>query len=421
MEPYEEMRRATQILLDMANPRSGGGAKRLSGGFVPPVVPAAKPASVITPYPQQTAPAATSVFTPYGVETPQANTVTSYGSSAVQTPKASYGSASNVRSKHLSGTQKISKAFDDVGSWFKRKFARKGEFAVYEDKSDRTDPAYAPPYVSAYDPYAPTLPRAPPIPEVDRSNLTGTSIAESGYESSGHSRHDSGRGLKQAKKPMVHLSPAKRLLKVTGGRALATAAELTTFKDSFTLESIDELALGLEDPDWKVRTRAILGLEIVAEQYGLPAVARVKNQILSLNGAPQSSLRTAANRFYAAIKDVVPVDDVSGVSAFNFLDAHGIDEVELEGKQILEENVGDEVVEIPVLEKEDAPVYQKVTEENVEEEKVEEEKIKEKAEEEKVEEEKIEEKVGEQQDEKPSEEGGEKEEETTEVDHCDDE
>jgi hypothetical protein len=128
---------------------------------------------------------------------------------------------------------------------------------------------------------------------------------------------------------------------------LATAAELTEFKDSLTVESIDELSVGLEDKDWKVKTRAILGLEIVAEQYGLPAVAKVKNQILSLNGAPQASLRTAAQRFYAAIKDVVPLDPAVEISAFSFMDGKDEEAVEenSEGEKMEEDKKEDAVPE----------------------------------------------------------------------------
>ena len=115
------------------------------------------------------------------------------------------------------------------------------------------------------------------------------------------------------------LSPAKKLMKVTGGRAMANAQELTAFRDSFTAESIDELCAGLEDKDWKVKVRAILGLEVIAEAYGLPAVARAKQSVLSLTGSPQKSLMTAATRFYAAIKDVEPAAPEQ-VSAFSFLE-----------------------------------------------------------------------------------------------------
>jgi hypothetical protein len=300
----------------------------------------------MTPYPQQT----TSVFTPYGVESGPSG-VTSYSSTSVSAPKASYGSSSNVHGTHLSGTQKISKALDDVGSWFKKKFARKGEFAVYDDKADRPEQHHTDAFVPGYDPYSSPHPHG--SPEADRSHLSGSSFSDPfGHGSAGQGgRRDAGRGLSHAKKPTALLSPAKKLMKVTGGRALATAAELTTFKDSFTVESIEELSIGLEDPEWKVRTRAILGLEIIAEQYGLPAVARVKNRILGLNGAPQASLRTAANRFYAAIKDVVPLDAAAAISAFSFLDGHDgdVEEDKEEGQKLQEDRVDDAV---PVPEEE---------------------------------------------------------------------
>jgi hypothetical protein len=108
------------------------------------------------------------------------------------------------------------------------------------------------------------------------------------------------------RKPPANLTPAKRLLKVTGGRALATAEELRAFHDALSVESIAELTAGLNDRDCKVRVLSILGLELVGERYGLQAVAQTKQLVLSLNGAPQASLRTTAVRFYGALKGITP-------------------------------------------------------------------------------------------------------------------
>jgi hypothetical protein len=116
----------------------------------------------------------------------------------------------------------------------------------------------------------------------------------------------------------VNLTPAKKLMKVTGGRPLANADELRAFHDALSVESIAELVVGLDDADWKVRVRAILGLELAGERYGLQAVAHAKPRVLGLNGSPQASLRTAAVRFYQAIKDVKPGPPAER-SAFSFI------------------------------------------------------------------------------------------------------
>jgi hypothetical protein len=83
-----------------------------------------------------------------------------------------------------------------------------------------------------------------------------------------------GNTPRQARKPALTLTPAKKLLKITGGRALANADELRAFNNALSVESIDELIEGLADADWKVR--AILGLELAGERYGLQAVAKAK-------------------------------------------------------------------------------------------------------------------------------------------------
>lgn len=126
--------------------------------------------------------------------------------------------------------------------------------------------------------------------------------------------------LTAPKKKPGPTTPGKKLLKVTGGRTMATANELNQFKQAMTVESIDELIEGLSDQDWKVRVRAILGLEIVGESYGLGAVSKCKNTVFGLVNAPQASLRTAATRFYESIKDVAPLSSTEGLAAFNFGD-----------------------------------------------------------------------------------------------------
>jgi hypothetical protein len=110
-------------------------------------------------------------------------------------------------------------------------------------------------------------------------------------------------------------SPTAKLLKVPGGRAIPTNGELTAYGASLTPDSVEELRQGLGDADWKVKVRAIAGLEVFGGKYGLGTVASVKEQVEALKGAPQASLRTAATRFFDAIKDVEPTAEPS---AFDF-------------------------------------------------------------------------------------------------------
>jgi hypothetical protein len=110
-------------------------------------------------------------------------------------------------------------------------------------------------------------------------------------------------------------TPTSKLLKVTGARAMPTNGELTAYGAALTPDAIDELRIGLNDPDWKVKVRAISGLEVYGGKFGLGPVASVKDRIDALKGAPQASLRTVATRFFEAIKDVQPTADPS---AFDF-------------------------------------------------------------------------------------------------------
>jgi hypothetical protein len=101
-------------------------------------------------------------------------------------------------------------------------------------------------------------------------------------------------------------TPAAKLLKVSGGRALPTNGELNAFKGALTPDSLVELKFGLLDSDWKVKVRAIAGLECYGEKFGFGPVADQKSVIEGLKQAPQTSLRSNAARFYEAIKDVEP-------------------------------------------------------------------------------------------------------------------
>jgi hypothetical protein len=117
-------------------------------------------------------------------------------------------------------------------------------------------------------------------------------------------------------------TPAAKLMKVTGNRAIATNGEITQFKNAVTAESIEELFAGLKASDWKVRVRAIAGLDVCGEKFGYGAVAEIKGEIEKLTKAPQASLKGAAAKFFAKIKDVEPTGIPEEPSAFDFADAN---------------------------------------------------------------------------------------------------
>jgi hypothetical protein len=219
----------------------------------------------------------------------------------------------------------LSDAVDSVSSFFRKAFSRRGDFTEFADAPQQVPAATVTSSVTGYSSYGYTVVDAPsqlPAPAVsDRDNLSGISLVDQldtadVHRSSARTRE---RQVKP-KKPVVPLTPAKKLLKVTGGRAMATADELRAFHDSLTVESIAELAVGLTHEEWKVRVRAILGLELCGERYGLQAVAHVKSEVLSLTGAPQASLRTAATRFHGAIRLVTPGPPTEEKSAFSFIE-----------------------------------------------------------------------------------------------------
>jgi hypothetical protein len=103
-------------------------------------------------------------------------------------------------------------------------------------------------------------------------------------------------------------TPAAKLLKVTGNRALATNGELSAFRASMTVESLGELEQGLREPDWKVKVRAIAGIECFGDKFGWGTVAANKYTVEQLKLAPQASLRNAATRLHAKIRDVAPTE-----------------------------------------------------------------------------------------------------------------
>ena len=122
-----------------------------------------------------------------------------------------------------------------------------------------------------------------------------------------------------AERPKVESNtPAAKLLKVTGNRPIPTNGELNAFKAALTPDCLMELRAGLANNDWKVKVRAIAGLECYGQKFGFGTVADNKQAVEALKAAPQASLRGAANRFYDEIKDVEPEAPPEQPSAFDF-------------------------------------------------------------------------------------------------------
>ena len=160
----------------------------------------------------------------------------------------------------------------------------------------------------------------------------------------------------KAKPKQTSDTPAAKLMKITGNRANATNGELTAFRNAITPESIEELIAGLGNSDWKVRVRAISGLDVCGEHFGYGAVAQTKDDVAKLTKAPQASLKNAANKFYAKIKDVEPTGLPEEPSAFDFAAADD------EGA-VTSATTNDEVIDFGAAEDEpqDAPQAQEGT------------------------------------------------------------
>lgn len=301
--------------------------------------------SITTPYPSQTPPTqSTSITTPYPSQTPASsipygNTTydqNSYNYILNQPPPTGpsiYGSVSNVpktqpkQNKFMASGESV---LESIKNTMKKTFSFKksgfGDFEVnqinQQQQMQQQNQVYTSPggyYQESYNQPPPQVTGTAGVFDDKNKTMTNTSLIDpyTPAPSSGNVSHKELNQVKKKKGPP--LSPAKKLMKVTGGRALATGQELTTFKQNITIDSINELAEGLQSKEWKSAVRAILGLEVAGEVYGLPAVAKTKNEILTLTGAPQASLRTAAQRFYASIKDVEPKEPtVEETPAFNF-------------------------------------------------------------------------------------------------------
>lgn len=299
--------------------------------------------SITTPYPSQTPPTqSTSITTPYPSQTP-ASTIpygnqqydqNSYNYILNQPPPTGpsiYGSVSNVpktQPKQGRIAANGESVLDAIKNTMKKTFSFKksgfGDFEVNQlNQQQQQQQIYSTPgayYQESYSGPSPSqVTGTAGVIDEKSKNMTNATLIDpyAPHPSSGNVSHKELNQVKKKKGPP--LSPAKKLMKVTGGRALANGQELTTFKQNITVESINELAEGLQNKEWKSALRAILGLEVAGEVYGLPAVAKTKNEILTLTGAPQASLRTAAQRFYASIKDIEPKEPtVEETTGFNF-------------------------------------------------------------------------------------------------------
>ncbi|KAH0788955.1 AP-4 complex accessory subunit tepsin-like [Histomonas meleagridis] len=166
-------------------------------------------------------------------------------------------------------------------------------------------------------------------------------------------------------------TPASKFLKVTGGRALPTNGEITAFKASIVPESLVELTEALNSSEWKVKVRAIYGLEVFGEKFGIGTVAHVKKEVEKLKVAPQASLRSAAIRFYASIENVEPTDMPEQPSAFTFTDEAQSEPPQEDEEQqnafsfVTEENVNEKEVKKEEPKQEEVEAHEEEAKEEV--------------------------------------------------------
>lgn len=112
-------------------------------------------------------------------------------------------------------------------------------------------------------------------------------------------------------------TPAGKLLLVSGNRSFPTNAELMRFRATCFPDSYAELVDALGSTDWRVKLRAISGLGIFGEKFGVSTVAGLKERVLQISkSSAQSSLKSVAARFYSTVKDVEPTAPPD--SSFNF-------------------------------------------------------------------------------------------------------
>jgi hypothetical protein len=275
-EPYQEMKDAAQALLDMSFSASAGRIESFSS-----------PAAAGAPGPVRTA--------GYG-------TMDSYGSTAVVDERASL----DPRSTDPNHRDRLG----EVIGFFKRPFSGGSAAPTasrYGSESNVPGTSQVATGISSVTPeFAAAAPAPPPKQGLmDRLNA----------DMSWSKRMPANPGAERPRPPAD--SPVAKLLCISGGRALPTNGELAAFRGALTAGGLAELRAGLADPDWKVKVRAIAGLECFGAKYGYGTVADLKPQVAALKGAPQASLRTAAGRFFEAIKDAEPVPPPEEPSAFD--------------------------------------------------------------------------------------------------------
>jgi hypothetical protein len=198
----------------------------------------------------------------------------------------------------------------DVVGFFKRKFGQ-GPEPPTESKygSSSNVPGSSQEATDLSNPqFLPTAMATVPPPPRGLMDRLQTEVSWSGKKPS--------EPVTQKPKPPTD-TPAAKLLRITGNRALPTNGELNAFRGALTPGAIAELEAGLADTDWKVRVRAIGGLECYGEKFGWGPVANSKDAIAKLVGAPQASLRAAATRLFQVVKDTEPTPPPEEPSAFD--------------------------------------------------------------------------------------------------------
>jgi len=115
-----------------------------------------------------------------------------------------------------------------------------------------------------------------------------------------------GNDIPKSKKVQSLDTPVAKLLNVSSGRALPTNKELQEFQQTADDGSIEELIQALSNRDWKVKARAVAGLDTLGMVVGYEEVASCKNLILEFMSYPQQSLKGVASKFYQKIKDIEP-------------------------------------------------------------------------------------------------------------------
>jgi hypothetical protein len=93
------------------------------------------------------------------------------------------------------------------------------------------------------------------------------------------------------------LTPAKKFMRVKSGKAQASPQEESALIENLDASMIAEFIEALDDKDWKVKVRAIRGLELSGQTFGYDDILPCKSTISELCYAPQLSLKTAASNF----------------------------------------------------------------------------------------------------------------------------